>query len=274
MRHKHTLVLFSVLIASHGLAQMKPEALTFEVASIRRADPEMRGGRMQSLPGGGIRMENARLRALIEWAYNIKPFQLSGGPDWINSFGWNILAKATQSAERLDMAHATDAQQQAHQKQVRERLRALLAERFQLKVHRESKEMQTFALVVAKHGPKIKDTRAPDGVNQSLTGGYGSINIENGSMELLASFLGRETRHIVQDRTGLTGHYTYTLKWTPDTPPVGKVPGEKPPLPPSFDPDGPTIYRAIEEQLGLKLEPRKDQVETIVIDSVEKASEN
>jgi uncharacterized protein (TIGR03435 family) len=275
MLHKCTFVLLGVLMASHAQAQPNPESLTFEVASIRPADPDARGVTMGPLGIGGFRAENVRVRQLIEWAYDVHPFQISGAPDWLNTLGFNILAKGPQSSEEnVDSPGIGDKQRKVLQQQIRQRVRALLAERFQLKVHRESKDMQVYALVVGKQGGKIKASDAADGANQSMKGRWGEMTVENGTMEMLANYLGRSLGHVVRDRTGLTGRYSYKLHWTPDSAPADKMPGGKGEGLPDRDPDGPTIFMALQEQLGLKLETERNQVETIVIDRVEKPSEN
>jgi uncharacterized protein (TIGR03435 family) len=276
MRQKHTpILLLGILIASHTPAQASAETLTFEVATIRAADPNARGVSMGPLGPGGIKAENVRVRQLIEWAYGVHPFQISGGPDWINTQGFNIQAKGPKLSEENPFAPGmSDQRRRLLQEQVRQCLRALLAERFQLKAHHDSREMPVYALIVGTHGVKIHDSGAAEGANQSMSGRSGEMTVENGTMEMLANFLGRSLERLVQDRTGLTGRYSYKLHWTPDSSSPGKMPGEKGYDQPVLDADGPTIFAALQEQLGLKLETQKGQVETIVIDHIEKPSEN
>ena len=139
-------------------------------------------------------------------------------------------------------------------------LQTMLADRFQLKIHRESKELAVYALIVGKSGPKLKESTAagPAGYR----GTPGQFTFSNGSITSLVSFLtNRVDRHVL-DRTGLTGSYDFKLEWTPEA------------STPAPDSNGPSIFTAIQEQLGLKLEATKSAVEIIVIDHAEKPSAN
>ena len=172
-------------------------------------------------------------------------------------------------------------------------LQALLANRFKLAVHRETKDLPGYALVVAKNGPKLHDAKPGDtypngikgpdgqpGQGLMIMGGLGGpltgqgINIEN-LVRVLSQQLGRT----ILDETGLTGKYDFTLKWTPDdrAGPISAANqggGSRSDDAPSSDSSGPSIFTAIQEQLGLKLESRKVPVEMLVIDHVEAPSEN
>jgi uncharacterized protein (TIGR03435 family) len=151
-------------------------------------------------------------------------------------------------------------------------LRALLEDRFQLTVHKESKELSVYALVVAKDGLKLKESEAPaspaDGRLHMSSGQLLGQKIQLKFMApMMAEYLGRP----VTDRTGLTGTYDFKLQWTPDPAgnPLPTDPGQTPP-----DPAGPTLFTALQEQLGLKLESQKGPVEILIIDRAEKASVN
>src|SRR5215208_7404433 len=112
-------------------------------------------------PGGGLNLDNVVLRQLIEFAYEVQPFQISGGPGWLNTARFTIVAKPPQSNEApADIARLTDEQRNALDGLVRKRLQALLAERFQLAVHRDKKELPVYALVVTKNGHKLKESTA------------------------------------------------------------------------------------------------------------------
>src|SRR5262249_21118907 len=123
--------------ASSGQAQAKPEALTFEVASVKPSDPAARGVMIQFTPGGGLRTVNARVRQLVQVAYEVQTFQVSGGPGWIETEGFDILAKPAHEAESdPGSSRLTDQQRD----QARQRLQNLLAERFHLSIRHEPKE--------------------------------------------------------------------------------------------------------------------------------------
>lgn len=147
------------------------------------------------------------------------------------------------------------------------RLQSLLESRFQLKVHRETREMNAFALVVAKSGPKLKETA--DGIPSRMARGTGRLNGQAIDMRFLAIWLSRFVERTVIDETGLKGAYDIELVWTPDLHPPS--PGADPP---ASDRDGPSIFTAFQQQLGLKLESKKGPVEFLVIDRAGRASEN
>jgi len=241
--------------------------LTFEVASIKPANPDARGMTWDLMPGGGFRATNVRMRHLIEFAYNVDRFQISGAPGWFESQGFDLLAKPPQSAE----ANAGTRQLSNDQRnQVRQRLQALLAQRFQLVIHRETKEMPVYTLVVAKNGPKLKESTK----ERDMGGMPGKLSAQGTPMDGLAAYLTGMLKRIVLDRTGLKGTYDFNLEWTPDPGGLGKLEEEKAGGASPPDPSGPSIFTAIQQQLGLKLESQKGPVEIIVIDRAEKPSAN
>jgi uncharacterized protein (TIGR03435 family) len=255
-------------------AQQQTEKLTFEVASIRPADPDSRNVSIGFTPGGGVSLINVDLKQAIAMAYNIQCGKncqqyISGGPGWINSQRFDIVAKASGEPEGLSRAAAVD--------RTRRRLQALLAERFQLVLRRETREMPVYALTIAKGGPKFKESTV-GGENGGVRGERGHSIYENSRISMLvinlASMLGRH----VTDRTGLNGRYDFTFDYTPDMLAGGmKGPGgagDKPESAGPSEPSGPSIFTALQEQLGLKLESTRGPVEIFVIGRVEKPSEN
>jgi bla regulator protein BlaR1 len=254
----------------------------YEVASIR---PNKSGDNMtrMMIKPDGLSATGATLDMLIQNAYGVRYFQISGSPGWFQSERYDIEAKMDSSAVE-ELRKLSDDQREA---EMRRMLRSLLADRFQLKLHSDTKELPVYALVIAKNGPKLQAARPGDtypngfkgpdgggGAGMMFMGGRGGpvrgqgIPISN-LVHLLSQQLGRA----VLDKTGLTGKYDFTLQWTPDE-------SQGPPGPPGMDaaapPDslGPSIFTAIQEQLGLKLESQKGPVEILVIDHAEKASEN
>lgn len=261
LRRKALLAVTGCAVCAVPLAigVLRAQTLTFEVASIKPSDPDARGVRLQILPGGGFKGDNVPLRELIQFAYEVQPFQIEGGPKWLNSEGYDILAKAPKS----DLT-------EADVEQLRQRVRALLAERFQLAVRQEKKEVPVYALVVAKNGPKLKQSEntAP-GSRQMMRGRPGDLTAEGIEIRGLATFLSRSLERPVIDKTGLTGKYDFSLQWTPER--RGPDAMENAPAP---DPMGASIFTAIQEQLGLKLESQKGMADVVVIERAEEPTEN
>ena len=240
----------------------------FEVATIKSTPPNWRGGRF-------IRMESAHefvarnhtLKTLVQAAYNLNPRAVSGGPPWIDADHYDILAKAPGEIrpnleEQMSM------------------LRNLLADRFKLGFHREQKELPYYALTVAKSGPKLKEsTVSPDASPEGppplifvvdlpvirLPGRYATL------AELAWVMQRAALDRPVVDKTGLSERYDFDLEFTPDESQFnglfGKVAG-------ADESAKPGLFAALQEQLGLRLEPAKGPIEALVIDGVERPSEN
>ena len=258
--------------------------LTFEVASIKpaaQAGPGPIRMGIQMMPGGGLRANNVSLQLLLTLAYDVRDFQISGGPPWLGSQLYDIQARTgnapDEPASPDAMRNMSEEQRKTFQEQMRERLRNLLADRFQLMFHRESKEAPVYTLEIAKGGPKFQESKAAGTTAGRMRMGRGELNGEGVGMDFVVQVLANQVGRTVIDKTGLKGKYDVKLTWTPDGPqgfgPGGPVPaGVEPPPPP--DPNGPTIFSALQDQLGLKLESGKGPIDMIVIDHVEKASEN
>jgi uncharacterized protein (TIGR03435 family) len=233
------------------LSTVHAQAPVFEVASIKfhpepitmSADPAIRGARVVGTA--------STLIDLIEEAYGLRRDQLSGAPKWAESDHYDIAAKpAVEGAVTKD--------------QLRQMLQALLADRFQLKVHRETADVPVYALAVGRNGSKMKAI-APDaagGGHVRTTGKGVHMETTKGTMEQLARQLSNTAGRPVIDRTGLTGFYAYTLDWFPEN--LAQPP----------DLDAPSMFQALQDQLGLRLESTKGPVEKLVIDHAEKPSEN
>jgi uncharacterized protein (TIGR03435 family) len=221
------------------------------------------------------------------YGYGTQRFRISGGPAWLSTERFDIEAKmdaATADAlAKLNPGQRVLAQQKM--------LQTLLADRFKLTVHREARELLIYDLVVAKSGAKLQaakpgDTYA-DGIKNpdgslggpgDMSGGVfdGWITAQAVTIANLAGELTQMLGHPVTDKTGLMGAYDFKLRFTPDDrlqAPGGAAPIERPALP-SSDSDEPSLFAAIQEQLGLKLEAGKGPVEIIVIDHVERPSGN
>jgi bla regulator protein BlaR1 len=220
----------------------------FEVASIRpHPEPVTVSG--ESVSGTRATWTADTLLNLISGAYGLKyAEQIAGGPRWAASDRFDIVAKANGEGT-------------LSKEQVAEMLQTLLADRFQLRIHREMKEMPVYALVVARGGPKVKPPDLSKTGMRTMAGATGiHITAWQGSMEKLADQLSVTAERPVLDKTGLLGDYAFTLAFTPLT---GAV-----------DSDIPSMSTALEEQLGLRLEPQRAPLEIIVIDNAERPSPN
>ncbi len=258
--------------AGVALAQPATKPLEFEVAAIKPADPDAHGSSMMTDRAGGLNVTNMPLRALITFSYGIRDFQLSGGPGWVGTERFDIIAKTERvesGQEAPDPRTMTDEQRKSRNDEWNARVRALLADRFGLVVHRETKEQPVYLLTVAKNGPRLTVVTTP-GDRQGTSGGRGRSQGFAATISMLANTLSNATGRPVIDKTGLTGKYDYILEWTPDAGAAG--PGQD--APPPVDSPGPTIFTALQEQLGLKLESSKGPVENIVIDRVDHPSAN
>jgi uncharacterized protein (TIGR03435 family) len=287
------LIAFSLPTATPSHAQLPPQntaapshAYEYEATTIK---PSKGPG-----PGRKIGMWDApdgfsawfiTPQQIISIAYGVKSFQMSGGPSWLPSERFDIEAKmdaATAAAlDKLTQSQRALAQQQM--------LQALLADRFELTVHRETKQLTTYTLVIAKGGPKLQQAKPGDtypnggtypdgtheGANSMRESPLGDITAQAVSIARLVQSLTQMLGYPVSDKTELKGVYDFKLRYTPDDrlqPPNGST-NARLPSPPT-DSDAPSLFDALQEQLGLKLESAKAPAEVIVIDHVEKPSGN
>jgi uncharacterized protein (TIGR03435 family) len=228
-------------------AQPFPAALKFEIASVRPADPGARVSDVLLDPGEGLRIMNVPLRKIITYAYDIRDFQLAGGSGWMDVDRYDISAKTSAATgQAADQDVETDDTRRARVSRVRERLRSLLADRFHLAIHVEEKEQAILALRAAKGGSKLVEASDAPGAQQGRVSTLDGHMQGNGApVSMLATQLSMAAGQIVEDRTGLNGKYDFVLDWAEDT---------------QRQSDRPSLYTAIEEQLGLKLERAKGRV--------------
>lgn len=255
-----------IILAGVAFAQSS----RFEVASIKPSSPDAHGSSLMTDKIGGLNAENMPVRALIKSAYGIRDFQLFGAPGWVGTERYDIIARPERvesAAPPPDAGPMTDDQRKVRDDQWKDRVRSLLAERFGLVLHKETKEEQIYVLTVAKGGPKLTIVTVP-GDRQGTSVNQGRIQGFAGSISSLVTNLADVVGRPVVDKTDLTAKYDYVLEWTPDMPATG------PDAPQAVDGPGPTIFTALQEQLGLKLESSKGPVDTYVIDKVDRPSEN
>jgi uncharacterized protein (TIGR03435 family) len=258
------------LLALPAFAQT-PAPAVFEVATIK-PNTSGSGGSHTSFRNGTFLAVNVQLKNLMQYqAFGIPQPRILGGPKWLDSQRFDIEAKMDPAT--VAQLHALPIEQRIQQMQLM--FQQLLADRFQLKTHWETRELPVYALIVAnpKNGPTLPKAKDPtSGLGTSA--GTGQLQAVSANLADIAQVITQEASaelgRVVIDRTGIDGKYDIRLKWTPDNPEVNAAPGSNVAPPPS----GPSIFTAIQEQLGLKLEPSKGPVRVLVIDSVQMPSEN
>ena len=283
-----------------GAFQATPPAPAFEVASIK---PNNSGdGRvMLGNQPGRFTATNVTLRMLIRNAYQLQDFQISGGPGWLAADHFDIVAKI-ESGDQDGMPAGPPVPGQGPTR-LQLMIRSLLAERFKLEVHTETKDQPIYALVVARSdgrlGPDLKKSetdcaalmaamrRRGSGRGMPAPGppqpgeripcgiriGPGNMSVGGMTLAQFANSLGMFVGRVVLDRTGLAGNYDASLRWTPDQMPQ-RAPGTPADQPIrvngiDIDPNGPSIFTAVQEQLGLKLDAQRGPVEMLVVDRAE-----
>jgi uncharacterized protein (TIGR03435 family) len=253
--------------ASAMLAQSpnpRPKFEAFEVATVKPADFESRAGRYIKMDGTNRFVEkNYTLKLLVAAAYDLNPRTISGGPSWVESDHFDILAVTPGEV------------QPTHDEQMI-MLRSLLTDRFKLTFHREPKVFSIYELQVAKNGPKLKASAAAP--NEPVVVGPGVVHppqrvVLPGRNATMGSFVSLLQRAIldrpVVDKTGLSGRYDFDLEWAPDeTQFSGGFPA------PSAGETSPPLFEAIQEQLGLKLVATRGPVDALVVEQAERPSAN
>jgi uncharacterized protein (TIGR03435 family) len=237
--------MFLLLAAGALSAQPRDVRPAYEAASVKPNTSASRGSSSKESKGQ-IVFTNLSLERLIERAYSVKQFQVSG-PGWAEEVRFDIAAKYPPDTRNEDRAFM---------------LRTLLEDRFKLAVHRETKEMPGYALVVAKGGFKLKPAE-PGGSDTNSTGdgAQTTLTATKTSMAGLADLAARELGVTVADKTGLDGVYDFELRWVRDDTSATSAAAA----------GLPSLFSALEETLGLRLQPQKVPVEIIVVDHVERA---
>jgi uncharacterized protein (TIGR03435 family) len=257
--------------------------LYFEAASVRPNKTGDQGQTIRRQPGGRLTATNMPLRALITFAYQLQPFQLVGDPGWIRTERFDIVAKMEGDPAPVPPGQGPDPLMLA--------MRTLLADRFKLATHRETRQMDIYELIIARAdgtlGPNLRRTTTdcqammaanrggpppgPPGPNApflcGMRGTFGRLTVNAMPLNLFANNLSQQMQRTVVDRTGLTGNWDFELTFAPE-PPTGPLPPgvELPPI----DPNAPSLVTAIQEQLGLRLQSTKGPVEVLVIDDIER----
>jgi uncharacterized protein (TIGR03435 family) len=260
-----------VLVCFAGLARppVVPAADTapeFEVASIRPSAPGGRHGVWTNGSHSHIQMLGMNLKDLMSFAYDVEGYRVSGqGP--IVSGRYDVLAKITD-----DAANLPDKERWI---QIHLMTQRLLADRFKLTFHRSTVEISVYRLVIWKSGSKIRELGPDPGDNVLIDRRPGHLSAKQMPMKQLVTILTRELRWPVLDATGIRGVFDITLDWAPESTVVNPARANQQPENLGDAPDAkPSLFTAVEQQLGLKLEPGKSAIEILVIDQAERASEN
>ena len=265
----------SLAVALPSSAQTPPP-LSFEVATVKPLDPQNPHPPSVNISGDRFSATGMSLRELIKIAYDLNygaDQQVSGGPAWAGSVRFDI--EATEDPKLGEKLQQLSSDERG--KQLREMLRGLLADRFKLEIHHESSELSVYELVTIRSGSKLMPSgshTSPDQVSSTKPrswirfAGKGMLEGNDADAATLVTALSMQPEiggRLVVDKTGLTGKYDFTLKWTPD---MGQ--GTDPPAADA----GPTLFTALQDELGLKLQQTKAPVDVIVIDHVEMPSAN
>ncbi len=233
--------------ASVPAAQVQQPAhrVEFEIVSVKPGDPNDPRSSGRSTPEG-MEMRNTTLNTLVRSAYGLNEFQLVGGPKWAGSAKFNIVAKMPTGTTRDQMPLM---------------MQSMLADRFKLEFHRETRTLQEYALVVAKGGPRLQEPTEEDRARGGTSQGPSQIKARSATLADLAGMLISVVSAPVLDRTGIAGRYTIALQFAP-------LLGDK-----TTEDALPDIFEAL-HQLGLKLEPLKGPVDVVVVDSAAMPSDN
>ncbi len=239
-------------------ADAKPK---FDVVTVKPSVPNA-PGKLFTMRGRHILTINTTVDDMISMGYGVHVKQIIGAPDWFAS-------------EKFDIDGVPDVQGQPNSEQFKLLIQDVLTQRFGLKFHHDNRELPVYVLTVAKGGPKMNVTaNKPSDPRNFLFRGLGKLMVTNSTMEdVCHGFQGAVMDRPVVDHTGLTERYDFNLNWTPDQSQFTQMGAPIPP--PSDDPNAPpSLYTALQEQLGLKLEPTKAQADVMVIDHAEKPSAN
>ena len=232
----------------------RAQVLVFDAATVKPNNSGSGSSGTEST-NGLLRITNQTLLRMIQYAYDVRDFQISGGPAWIRSDRYDVIAKPEGSV---------------HDQQLRQMLQSLMAERFKLQLHRQTQEGPTYALIIGKNGPKLQSTSAGASDNSGISTNSNGVTTKMKGTQVtmveLAASLGNRVGRPVIDKTGLSGKFDFELSWVADL--ATNTPD------PAADNSGPSIFTALQEQLGLRLDSQKGPIETLLIDHAEKPTEN
>jgi uncharacterized protein (TIGR03435 family) len=245
--------LCTLCLAFTAFSQSTPQ---FDTAVLKPSAPGSYGKPYAILIGSQFTARTVTPRNLIAQAWNLQENQILGGPEWLNSDRYDLTAKP-------DISGGVPSRDDLHLM-----LRALLAERMGLALHEASRDMPVYSLVVGKDGSKMKVSAVISPAQKVKTVLNGHIGGTGMPVQYLADMLSTVLQRPVNDNTGLTDFYDFRLEWMPDE--TQRSVGN----PAAANADGPSLFRALQEQLGLRLESKKIPTRVLVIDKIEKPGEN
>ena len=264
-RSRHLLLPLVVILLSHRAPTQAPRTPTvptptYDVVSITPNKSDS-GNMMFNNQDATFTATNMRLKNLLSNAFDIREDLISGLPNWAGSARYDLKAKIVDP----DLP----ALKKLTENQRADMLAQVLADRFQLKSHTETKNLPVYNLVVTPHGPKFKPSPNQDDQHGGMSGGDHEVTINASPIATLVYFLAGDLHRTVIDQTGLTARYDLHLTWAPDTPdrPAGQDNGQPADA-------GPSLFSALVDQLGLKLVPAKGPVPTLVIDHIDPPTPN
>ena len=244
---------------------------SFEVTTVKRNRTEISSSRAE-MSSGRFTASHVSLKSMIGYqAYSVPESRILGGPKWLNSERFDIQAKIDDSTAAQQKMLGREERKLQTQKMFQQ----LLADRFQLKVHWETRELPIYGLIVAKNGPRLDPAKdAESGSSTSIQNNQltaRSITMTD-LAETLTQEMSRELGRVVVDKSGVEGRYDLALKWSPDLEGAGMDGRAEESAPPAGS--APSIFTAVQEQLGLRLESTRGPGEVLVIDHVEMPTEN
>jgi uncharacterized protein (TIGR03435 family) len=231
-----------------ALGQQVMPLSAFEVATVKPAAPGAFGFSIDFSPDT-LTMRNVTLRIAIQSAYRLQKYQMSGGPKWVDSDGYDIVGKTGDSLRSMGSAERND--------RLRAMLRTLLTERFQLSMSRESKDVPAYSLSIAKGGFRL--TKVEPGGSKRTYGEPDKLVASGATVAEFAALLAAKLQQPVIDHTGIDGLYNFSVQYAPEN---------------VLDSPYPSLFTAMQEQCGLKLEKATAPAETFAIERVERPSEN
>jgi uncharacterized protein (TIGR03435 family) len=245
---------FAALSTAALLAQSRPDAPVFDVASVKANKSGDASLRLDIQPGGRFLATNIPLKQFIRAAYTLQLHQIADAPSWVDSERYDITAISDR-----DLTVSSPWTPGGRYAVVQLMMQSLLAERFKMVSHLEERQAQGYELVLHRPGDRSRLTPAkgPCETGCGMRPGPGALAARGVPMPTLAEFLSQVTGRLVTDGTGLAGVFDLDLRWTPEAQ-----------LRP--DSDAPSIFTALQEQLGLRLEPRRAPLTVLVVDSIDR----
>jgi uncharacterized protein (TIGR03435 family) len=256
-----------VLLAAH--AAFSQPAYRYDVVSIKRADPDQQNSGFSNGPQGGMRARNVTPLMTLAFSYNVQDYQILELPAWARSERYEITFTPDKTEVSVDGENVPRSALDGWLSRQRQRMQAVLHDRFNVALHQETRELPSYILTVAKGGPKLHRAAQPDrGQNMNINNGRQLICTST-PMKSLAEGLAMVLGHPVRDETGLDGAFDFQMEWAPESTARMSEPGAA-----TADSDRPSIFTALTEKLGLRLDSKKAPVTVYVVDKIDHPSDN